>query len=232
MIKVGASDSVRAWVVYPERSTKAPVVIVVHEIFGLSTWVRAMADQVAADGFIAIAPDLLTGKGVEMAGDTVVSASASTVIRTLDAGEVQRRLSAVAEYGMSLPAATRRYGITGFCWGGGTTFAHAAAAPGLGAGVAFYGPLSPPVRAQLATSAKAPVLGLYAADDARVNATIPAADSAFQQAGVRFEKEIYAGAGHGFVRQQDGREGANLEATRRAWPRAVAWFRQHLEQGG
>src|SRR5688500_11489053 len=89
MIKVGANDSVRAWVVYPERRDRAPVVIVIHEIFGLSTWVRAMADQVAADGFIAIAPDLLTGKGVQMEADTVVAASASTIIRTLDPAEVQ-----------------------------------------------------------------------------------------------------------------------------------------------
>ena len=231
MIKVGANDSVRAWVVYPERRDKAPVVIVIHEIFGLSTWVRAMADQVAADGFIAIAPDLLTGKGVQMAADTVVSASASSIIRTLDPAEVQRRIGAVAEYGMSLPAATRRYGITGFCWGGSTTFAHVASGgvAGLGAAVPFYGGVSPEVRAQLAVRAKVPVLGQFAGDDARVNSTIPAADSALQQAGVRFEKDFYAGAGHGFVRQQDGRDGANLEAVRRAWPKTIGWFRQHLE---
>ena len=233
MVRVGANDSVRAWVVYPERRTKAPVVIVIHEIFGLSTWVRAMADQVAADGFIAIAPDLLTGKGVQMEADTVVAASASTIIRTLDRGEVQRRINAVAEYGMLLPAATRRYGITGFCWGGSTTFEHVAwgGVTGLGAAVPFYGGVSPEVRARLATNAKVPVLGQFAGDDARVNATIPAADSALKQAGVRFESDFYEGAGHGFVRQQDGRNGANVEAVRKAWPKTIAWFRQHLETG-
>jgi carboxymethylenebutenolidase len=233
MIRVGANDSVKAWVVYPERSTKAPVVILVHDIFGHANWIRAMADQAAADGFIAIAPDLLTGKPVEMSGDTVVAQAAGAAIRTLDQTELQRRLMAVADWGMALPAATRRYGITGFCWGGGIAWAHAAAAaakPELGAVVPFYGPVSPEVRTGL-ERAKAPILGMYAENDARVNAMIPATDSALARAGVRFEKEIYTGAGHGFVRGQDGQNGANREAALKAWPRTVAWFRQNLEGG-
>ncbi len=224
MIRVG-QDSVRAWVVFPERATKAPVVLVVHEIFGLSTWVRAVADQLAADGYIAIAPDLLTGKLAMTNADSMDVQAAVAQIRTLDPAEVQRRLSGVAAWGMALPAAAPKYGIVGFCWGGSTSFSHAVAAPELGAAVVYYG--ASPATPQLST-VRAPVLGLYGGDDARVNATVPPADSALKALGRTFVHEIYAGAGHGFLRQQDGKAGANLEASRRAWPRTLAWFRQHL----
>ena len=225
MIKVGDADSVRAWVVYPERANNAPVVVVVHEIFGLSTWIRAVADQLAADGFIAVAPDFLTGRIAPDASDSVLTAQGPALVRALDAAEVQRRISAAAEYGMALPSATRKYGVMGFCWGGSVSFAHAVAAPALGASVVYYG--GSPAPTALA-SVTAPVLGLYGADDARVNATVPPADSAMKALGKRFEHETYAGAGHGFLRQQDARAGANLAASRQAWARTVAWFRQNL----
>ena len=125
MVRSGDGDSIRAWVVYPQRSGKAPVVLVVHEIFGLSSWVRGVADQLAADGFIAIAPDLLTMKNLPDGPDSVLAPLAQVAIRTLDPAWVQRQLDAVAQYGMSLPAAERKYGIVGFCWGGGVSFAHA-----------------------------------------------------------------------------------------------------------
>jgi carboxymethylenebutenolidase len=222
------SDSVRAWVVYPERSTNAPVVLVVHEIFGLSHWIRAVADQLAADGFIAIAPDLLTMKAIPVGEDGAPSAdSARVAIRTLAPADVNRWLSAVAEYGMSLPSAKRAYGIVGFCWGGSASFGHAVASPALGASVVYYG--GSPEPAALA-AVRAPVLGLYAGDDARVNATVPPADSAMKALGRPFEPHFFDGAGHGFLRAQDGREGANLAATRQAWPLTVAWFREHLDE--
>ena len=139
MIRTGDGDSIRAWIVYPERSGKAPVVLVVHEIFGLSSWVRGVADQLAADGFIAIAPDLLTMKNLPDGPDSVLAPLAQVAIRTLDPAWVQKQLDAVAQYGMSLPSAEKRYGIVGFCWGGGVSFAHAVHAPGLGASVVYYG---------------------------------------------------------------------------------------------
>lgn len=226
-VPAGGRDSVRAWAVYPERSDRAPVVLVVHEIFGLGDWVRAVADQLAADGFIAIAPDLLTGEGVPQGPAGPVPDSARAAISRLDAGDVQRRLDAVAAYGMALPAALPRYGIVGYCWGGSVSFAHAAHAPDLGAAVVYYG--SSPATERLSTIS-APVLGLYAGDDARVNTTVPAADSAMRSLGRTFETEFYAGAGHGFLRAQDGREGANLAASQAAWPRTVEWLRRHLER--
>lgn len=225
MIRTGDGDSVRAWVVFPERSTKAPVIIVVHEIFGLSSWVRSIADQLAADGFIAIAPDLLTMKNLPDGPDSVLAPLATAAIRTLDPAQVQRQLDAVAQYGMSLPAAEKKYGIVGFCWGGGISFAHAVHSPSLGASVVYYG-VSPPTTDL--GSVRAPVLGLYGGNDARVDATIPRADSTLRALGRTYEHVSYPGAGHGFLRQQSGMDGANLAAARAAWPATVAWFRKYL----
>jgi carboxymethylenebutenolidase len=224
-IRTGDGDSLRTWIVYPERSTKAPVVIVVHEIFGLSSWIRGVADQLAADGFIAIAPDLLTMKNLPDGPDSVVAPLAVAAIRTLDPAWVQKQLDAVGRYGMSLPAAQQKYGIVGFCWGGGVSFAHAAHAPGLGASVVYYG-VAP--NATDLPAVRAPVLGLYGGNDARVDATIPPADSALRALGRTYTYSIYPGAGHGFLRQQTGMDGANLAATRAAWPATIAWFKKYL----
>ncbi|MBX6365636.1 MAG: dienelactone hydrolase family protein [Gemmatimonadetes bacterium] len=230
VVRTSPTDSVRAWVVYPERKDKAPVVLVVHEIFGLSNWIRAVADQLAADGFIAIAPDLLTMKNLPNteAGETNPD-SARAAIRTLEPAAIHRDLLAVAKYGMSLPAAQPKYGIVGFCWGGGVSFAHAVASPELGAAVVYYG--TSPATAELA-KIRAPVLGLYGENDARVDATIPPADSAMKAMGKTYTYRIFPGAGHGFLRQQDGQNGANLAATKQAWPLTVDWFRKYLDGAG
>ncbi len=229
MIETTPGDSVRAWVVFPERQDKAPVVIVIHEIFGLTPWIRGVADQLAADGFIAIAPDLLTSKNLPGSPDEgPASGQATAAIRTLDRGVVQDQLSAVARYGMALPAATQMYGVIGFCWGGTVSFEHALRAPDLDASVVYYG--STPANADF-MSTRVPVLGLYGGDDNRVNATIPAADSASRAAGRLFESHVFAGAGHGFLRaQSDSVRGAsNTAASRAAWPLTIAFLRKHLE---
>ncbi|MEO5510200.1 MAG: dienelactone hydrolase family protein [Longimicrobiales bacterium] len=225
MIRTGPNDSVRVWVVYPERATRAPVVLVVHEIYGLSNWVRSVADQLAADGFIAIAPDLVTSKNVpsDSLGDpdrTAVTAA----IRTLNVSTVQRQLGEIAKWGMARPSATQKYGIVGFCWGGGASFDHAISAPDLDASVVYYG--SPSLKDLAAV--KAPILGLYGGTDARIGATIPVADSAMKALGKTYEPHSFAGAGHGFARQQTGQNGANDAAIKEAWPLTVNWFRKYL----
>lgn len=225
MIRTGPNDSLRSWVVYPERSTKAPVVIVVQEIFGLTPWIRSVADQLAADGFIAIAPDFLTMQNIPNGPDSVMSAASVAATRTLAPADVQRQIDAVARYGMSLPSAQQKYGIVGFCWGGGVSFTHATHSPTLGAAVVYYGPNPPPAALQ---TVRAPVLGLYGGEDNRVNSTIPAADSTLRALGRTYVPTIYAGAGHGFLRQQSGQAGANLTASQAAWPATIAWFRKHL----
>jgi len=224
----GGIDSLRAWVVYPQRPDKAPVVIVIHEIFGVSTWIRGVADQLAAEGYIAIAPDLITGKYTLTAGDTIAQAQASALIRTLVPADVQRDLAATAEYGMSLPAAQQRFGVVGFCWGGSTSFNTAVSAHAkLRGAVVYYG--GSPALTELA-KVRVPVLGLYGENDARVNATIPATDSTMKVSGKTYEPVILPGAGHGFLRQQDGQNGANLTASRAAWPKTVAFFQRTLSR--
>jgi carboxymethylenebutenolidase len=224
--KIGeGADALNAWVVYPERSDKAPVVVVIHEIFGLTHWVRAVADQLAADGFIAIAPDLMTSKNLPTGPNGPEQSAATAAIRTLDPATVQRHIDLTAQYGMALPAALPVYGVVGFCWGGTTVFNHAVHAPALGASVVYYG--SSPPTPTLAT-VKAPVLGLYGGSDARVNATIADAAAALKAVGQSFESVVFDGAGHGFLRQQTGQDGANQRASQDAWPRTIAFFRQHL----
>jgi len=220
-------QGVHTWLVYPETKQKAPVVIVIHEVFGLSDWIRSVADQLAADGFIAVAPDLISGKGPG-GGNTDSVASKDDLIklvRALSPQEVVARLNDVREFALKIPAASGKVATIGFCWGGATSFAHASAQPALNAAVVYYG--SSPAEPSAFASLAAPVLGLYGSDDARVNVTIEPAAAEMKKLGKIFEHEIYEGAGHGFLRNQTGREGANLKAAQAAWPRMLAFLREH-----
>jgi carboxymethylenebutenolidase len=230
LVQVPGSDvPVNTFVVYPERKDKAPVVIVIHEIFGLSDWVRGVADRLAADGFIAVAPDLLSGKGPGGKGTEAVGSREEIIrlVRDLTREEVKSRLDAVRAYALKLPAASERSATIGFCWGGATSYAYAAATPDLKAAVVYYG--TSPDAAALA-SLKVPVLGLYGADDARVNSTIEPAKQAVSAAGGSYEVEVYEGAGHGFLRGQSERDGANLRAALQAWPRTIAFLKKQTEK--
>ena len=227
MVKTGANDSVRAWIVYPERKSKAPVVVVVHEIFGLSNWVRGVADQLAADGFIAIAPDLLTKFNVpNTAAGEPNADTARARIREIMPEQYQPQIRAVAQYAMNLPAAAKKYGVTGYCWGGSAVFGHAVFYPDVNAVASYYGTTPAP---EAYAKVKAPVLGLYGENDERVNATIARADSASKINKFVYEPHKFVGAGHGFLRQQEGQNGANMQATKEAWPMTVAWFRKYLK---
>ena len=192
----------------------------------MTDWIRAVADQFAAEGFIAIAPDLLSGHGSDGGGTPSDRQRAIALVRSLRVEDTTRRLSSVARYGLSLPAANGNFGSVGFCWGGSTSFNFAANERDLDAAVVYYG--SSPARNMLARIV-APVLGLYGGDDARVNATIPDAVREMRRMGKFYEPHQFDGAGHGFLRQQAGREGANLAAAKAAWPRTIAFFREHLE---
>ena len=224
-IKVGTSDSVKAWVVFPERSEKAPVVIAIHENTGLNVWTRSVADQLAAEGFIGIAPDLTTPFKTGSLTDETPGDVGRQLIQRVTPEFANAALDAVAKYGMSLPAALPKYGVIGFCWGGARSFSHATHAPGLGASVVFYG--SPP-NAEAMANIKAPVLGLYGGADARINATIPSADSTMKRLGKSYEYHIFEGAGHGFLRGQENSE-ANAKAAQEAWPKTVAFLKAKLK---
>ncbi len=224
----GRDGKVTTFVAYPERKDKAPVVIVIQEIYGLSDWLRAVADRLAADGFIAIAPDLLSGKGPGGGGtdkfgsrDDVVKA-----VRGLKKPEVVGMLNAVSRYGRGLPAANGKFATVGFCWGGGQSFHYATVQPDLSAAVVYYG-TSPDSDAL--GPIRAPVLGLYGGDDARVNATVGPAAAKMKELGKTYVVHTYPGAGHGFLRAQDGRDGANLAAAEKAWSATIEHIKKHLE---
>jgi carboxymethylenebutenolidase len=223
-VAAGSRDSIASFVVYPERRDNAPVIVVIHEIFGLSTWVRSVADQLAADGFIAIAPDLLSMERGGATTDSLASAEATRLIRGVTPDKMNAMVAAVARYGMALPAATKKYGVVGYCWGGSASFNHAVfGAPGMSAAVVYYG--AAPEASEIA-KVRVPVLGLYGENDQRVNSTIPRADSTMKAIGGTYVSRIFTGAAHGFLRQQDNP--ANAEASRQAWPETIAWFRKYL----
>jgi len=220
-------DAIDAFVVYPERAANAPVVVVIHEIYGLSDWVRAVADELAAEGFIAIAPDMLSGKGPNGTGSPSLDRQgAVSLMRTLQPAEVTRRLNMSIEYATSLPAATQRFGVIGFCWGGATSFRFATAREDLGAAVVYYGtaPDAPALR-----RIQAPVMGFYGGNDQRVNVTIEPASTEMDRLGKRYAPIIYEGAGHGFLRAQAGQEGANMQASELAWPATLEFLKAELE---
>jgi carboxymethylenebutenolidase len=220
--------AIRTWVMYPERKDKAGVVLVIHEIFGLSDWARAVADQLAREGFIAVVPDLVSGMGPNGGGtDSAASRDDVTkLVRALTPDEATARLNAVRDYAVHLPAANGKAATIGFCWGGGRSFAYAATRPDLAGAVVFYG--TPPEAADMARI-KAPVLGFYGGDDARVTATVAGAETEMKKLGKTYEPHVFEGAGHGFLRAQDDRNGANLKATQQAWPRTVAFLQDHLK---
>jgi carboxymethylenebutenolidase len=215
------------WAVYPESSAKVGVVIVIHEIFGLTDWVRGVADQFAEDGYIALAPDLLSGKGPDGGGTASLGDQVMQTIRALTPEEVATRLDAVRTHGMGLPSANGKVGTVGFCWGGSTSFGYATHQPELDAAVVYYG--GSPSDTAAYDRIRAPVLGLYGSDDARVNATIPTAESEMKRVEGSFVHHVYEGAGHGFLRQLTGREGANQRAAEQAWKATLAFFGEHLD---
>jgi carboxymethylenebutenolidase len=212
-IKYG-NRTVQAFVVYPEVKEKAPVVIVIHEIFGLSNWARSMADDLAAAGYIAIAPDLVSGLGPNGGGSSAFPDQDATVkaVSGLNAETVTADLDATADYGKKLPASNGKLAVVGFCWGGGKSFAFATHRQDLSAAFVFYG--SGPDASAIA-SIHAPVYGFYAGNDARIGATVPGTTEAMNAAGKKYEPVTYEGAGHGFMRAGEAPDASPANAKAR-----------------
>jgi carboxymethylenebutenolidase len=189
--------TVQALVVYPESKGKASVVVLIHEIFGLTDWAKEMADELAGQGFIVIAPDLLSGFGPNGGGSSEFADQDARVkgVSGLDPDGVLADLDAAADYGKKLPAANGKIAVAGFCWGGSKSFAFAAHRKDLSAAFVFYGTGPADV-----STVVAPVYGFYGGNDARVDATIPATAAAMKSAGKKYEPVTYDGAGHGFMR--------------------------------
>jgi carboxymethylenebutenolidase len=212
---------VHCFVVYPEVKDKALAVLVIHENKGLTDWVRGVADQLAAAGYIAIAPDLLSGmgpKGGKTSDFPSVDAATQALYR-LPPDQVTADLNAVADYILKVPAVNGKLVVSGFCWGGGQSFRFAGNRPDLKAAFVFYGP--GPMDKETASKIHCPVYGFYGGMDNRINAGIPKTKEAMKAAGKTYEPVIYAGAGHGFMRA--GEEATASEANRKA--RNEAWQR-------
>ena len=211
--------AVETFVAYPETKGRAPVVLVIHEIFGMTDWVQRVADEFAEAGYIAIAPDLLSEMGPGGKGSTsFAQGEATKAVSGLNADQITADLNAVADYALKLPAASNKIYVAGFCWGGGQTFRFATNRPDLAAAFVFYGP--PPAKEAMAPI-KAPVYGFYGENDARIDATIPDTQQAMKDAGKPYEPVTYPAAGHGFMRageQPDASE-PNAKARADAWVR-------------
>jgi carboxymethylenebutenolidase len=211
--------AVETLVVYPEAKGKRPVVLVIHEIYGMTDWVQELADEVAEAGYIAVAPDLLSGMGPNGGrSNAFTQQTATEAVGHLNPEQSTADLNAAADYGRKQPAASEKLFVVGFCWGGGQAFRFATNRPDLAAAFVFYG--APP-EAEAMARIKAPVYGFYAGNDARIGATVPGTIEHMKAAGKTFEPVTYEGAGHGFMRAgeaPDANEG-NQKARTEAWTR-------------
>jgi len=228
----GVNFKLHSWVVYPERKDKAGVVLVIHDINGMADWPRALGDQLAQDGFIAIVPDFLSGKGPNGGGTDSLGTGVGQAIQGLTPADVNARLNAAMEYGKKLPSSNGKTAVIGFCWGGSRSFGYAAAQAALNAAVVYYGDApgsSDNTQETALANVKAPVIGLYAGNDARIGATVPGTEAAMKKLGKSYEIHTYEGAGHGFMFAQGGAGGANLKAAQESWPVVLQFLKTNLQ---
>ena len=208
------------FVAYPEVKDKAMAVIVIHEIFGLTDWVRGVTDQLAEAGYVAIAPDLLSGTAPNGGGTAELGGNDAVrkAIMSLPADQVTADLDAVADYVKKLPACNGKIAVAGFCWGGGQSFRYATNNKELKAAFVFYGP---PPETDALQKIECPVYGFYAGNDARITSTVPKTSEAMKQAGKTYEPVTYDGAGHGFMRAGEAPDATapNQQARTQAWDR-------------
>lgn len=224
-VKNGTRE-VNSFVVYPENKNKATAVVVIHEIFGMSDWVQSLTDQLAEAGYVAIAPDLLSGMGPNGGGTSSLDRNGvGQAIQSLPPDQITADLNAVADYISKVPASNGKVVVTGYCWGGGQSFRYATNNPNIKAAFVFYGPApaaadGTPDKAALA-KIKAPVYGFYAGNDARINATLPKTTEAMTELKKTYDPVTYEGAGHGFMRAGEAPDAneANKKARDDAWAR-------------
>jgi carboxymethylenebutenolidase len=211
--------SVETFVAYPESRDKTPAVLVIHEIFGMTDWVQEVADEFAAAGYIAVAPDLLSGMGPNGGRSSSLDQSkAMEAVGHLDPAQVTADLMAAADYAQKIPASNGKLFVVGFCWGGGQSFRFATNRPDLAAAFVFYG--QPPDKEAMA-EIHAPVYGFYAGNDARIDVTIADATANMKAAGKVYQPVTYEGAGHGFMRAGEAPDAsdANQKARADSWVR-------------
>jgi len=225
-----AGRPLHAYVVYPQSSKKAGAVMVIHENRGLTDWVRTVADRLAEEGYLAIAPDMLSGSapGGGRTSDFPTSDAAREAISRLPREQVLADLAATANYVRTLPSANGKLAVTGFCWGGSRTWDTANTVDDLAIALPFYG--TGPNSDEGVTGIEARVYGFYGGDDARVNATIEPTKALMDKHGKTFEPVIYPGAGHAFMRlgEEANPTEPNKTAREKAWKRMLTLLEKAL----
>ena len=214
--------SVNSFIAYPEVHGKATAVVVIHEIFGLTDWARSVADELAEAGYIAIAPDLLTGLGPNGGGTDALGGAdgARKVIGSLPPEQITADLNAVVDYVSKLPACNGKVVVVGFCWGGGQSFRFATNNHAIKAALVFYGP--GPESADEVARIRCPIYGFYGGNDARIGETVPTTTELMKTAGKTFEPVMYDGAGQN---NKHASKAPNTKPTDKA-ARAAAWQRE------
>lgn len=211
------------FIVYPENKEKSKAVLVLHENRGLNDWARLFTDKLAGEGYLVIAPDLIsnTVEGKKRTTDFENSDAARKAVYALDDQQVTADLNAAYEYIINDTASSGEVAVVGFCWGGSQTFRYATNNPEIATAHVFYG--TAPKEASEISRISAPVYGYYGGKDNRVNSTIDQTEQLMEQAGKTYEYEIYENAGHAFMRSghQPDADEANKKAHDMAWERLL-----------
>lgn len=219
-----AGRPLHLYVAYPERNSLAPAVIVIHENRGLSDWVRTVADRLAANGYLAVAPDFLSGAGPG-GGRTSAFASEDAAregIYALPKERAMSDLAATVKWVRAQPSASGTVSVAGFCWGGSQAFAFANEGERIASTFVFYG--TGPTEASATAGIDSPVYGFYGGDDQRVNATIEPTRAAMTANGKTYDPVIYPGAGHAFMRLGEAPDASapNKAAMEQGWAKWLA----------
>ena len=209
-----------AFIVFPEVETPSTSVVVIHENRGLNDWVRSVADRLAEEGYVALAPDILSGKGPDNGGSGSFASGDELrkALSQLTPDEITGNLKAAVNYLRGLPSTTDKVAVAGFCWGGKNTFRFATNEPSLSAAFVFYG--GPP-DSEAMSRITCPVYGFYGGNDTRVTGTVDTAIKTMAELNKIYEPVIYPGAGHGFMRSGEEPDATreNKDARLKGWAR-------------
>jgi carboxymethylenebutenolidase len=217
----GGSGDVMAFLARPAGEKKLPAVIVIHENRGLVRHIKDVTRRMAAEGFLALAPDANSPLGGTPEDD---SDKGREMMRELDQEKTVEDFVAAVKYLDTHPLSTGKVGCTGFCWGGGMTNKVAVNAPELDAAVPYYGSQPDP---EDVPKIKAAIMAHYAGNDQRINAGIDEFEKALKEAGVEYTMYMYEGAYHAFNNDTNP-DRYNEEAAKLAWGRTVEFFKEKL----
>ncbi len=206
-----------AYLAVPETDGPAPGVVVIHDAFGLGNEIRGQADWLASEGYLAVAPDLIRGRGKLACMVSIMRDARDRRGATFDDIEAAR------SWLIGDPRCSGTVGVIGFCMGGGLAASLATVDAELAGAVDFYG--QPPPAEKL-SSIRCPILGLFGEDDPRLVSQLPAFEENMKKAGRELELRVYPGAPHAFF--NDTRPSYRLEAARDAWARTLSFFARNL----